>query len=118
MAHERALRELSSIEGREEEVNPPLLDPKDRKELTFVKVEMFKCHVHANAEEVLATINSFRKDAFELLDTNKLLYKKEKKYVAANEQLIIDNAQLAGSVALLEDQLAERVSRPGSPTGV
>lgn len=55
-------------------------------------------------ENILARTYSMMKPKYPLW--NKLLYKKEKKYVAANEQPIVENAQLAGPVALLENQLA------------
>lgn len=48
---DRLMRNLLPVE-EDNHSGTPLLDPNDRKELTFANVNILKCHVQAHAKQV------------------------------------------------------------------
>lgn len=106
-SQDRSMQNLSPVEEEDNHDGTPLLDPNDHKELTFANVDVLTRHVQANPQEVLESIGYLRNQLFKILEREKDSRKKQKTYAKANESLAIENAQLAGEIALLKQQLDE-----------
>ena len=117
MAHQSSLPVWDRNYSPEPAEGAEVLKASDRINLTFANTEIFQQHVHENAEQILATMNRLKEQFFKLSDKyanskeqNRTHVKERTTYFQANDQLMIENAQLEGENVGLRQQLAEALN--------
>ena len=124
MAHQSSLPVWDRNYSPEPAEGAEVLKVSDRISLTFANAELLQQHVQEDAEQILTTINRMKTEFTKLADKwantseqNRNHRKERTTYLQANDQLMIENAQLEGEVVALRQQLEEAIKAGQSDDG-